>query len=88
MNVNGVDGIRYPVNQSKRSPSVAEDQPQSEPEAKPFRIQAVADDSVLNSVSYDQTPSSGRGAVAAYQSVSMLAQRDAVNQIFGVDVYA
>lgn len=88
MNVNGVGGVSYPVSQPKRKAHVINDDPQQERDAKPSRIQTVADDSVLGSVSYDQSPSSGRGAIAAYQSVSMLARRDSVNQLFGVDVYA
>ena len=40
------------------------------------------------SADYDKPSSHNQGAVAAYQSVGNLAQRESVQQIFGVDLFA
>ena len=41
-----------------------------------------------NSSGYDAPPSQNQLAVAAYQSVGSIAQRDNIEQIFGVDLFA
>lgn len=37
---------------------------------------------------YDAPPSQNKLAVAAYQSIDTIAQRDSIQQIFGVDLFA
>jgi len=41
-----------------------------------------------SSASQDQPPAKNETAVASYQAVGNLAQRESVQQLFGVDVYA
>lgn len=41
-----------------------------------------------SSTSYDEPVESNRSAVAAYQSVSDISQRDNIKEVFGVDLYA
>jgi len=41
-----------------------------------------------NSTAYDQPPSQNKSAVAAYQSVDSISQRENIQQIFGVDLFA
>jgi hypothetical protein len=41
-----------------------------------------------NSTAYDQPPSQNKSAVAAYQSVNSISQRENIQQVFGVDLFA
>jgi hypothetical protein len=42
----------------------------------------------FNSSSYDNPSQQNQSAVATYQSVGAIAQRDSIQQVFGVDLFA
>lgn len=49
---------------------------------------AAGSEQQRSSTTYDQPDESNRTAVAAYQSVSDISQRDSIKEAFGVDLYA
>lgn len=87
VNVSGISSALYPIQPSRKGAKVRGKKKKALKKHKQ-RMQAVDDESILDSVIYDLPADHRRGAIAMYNSISALSRREQVNLLFGVDVYA
>jgi hypothetical protein len=77
--------IQYPVRVQERA-ALDKERPET-PDFRQTRLEVV-DEAVLVDFGYDLPSSQTQGAIAAYQSVNGLEQRESISTVFGIDLYA
>ncbi|CAG9296762.1 hypothetical protein [Celerinatantimonas diazotrophica] len=88
MRVGGINQAPYPIKSPNKGARKDKKRAKKRSESGHDKLQVIDDDSIFDTISYDLPSAHTQGALRAYQEIHMLAKRNHINLIFGVDIYA